>query len=186
MNHTFEDYLHLFPPHKKLSRGNLLCEAAERAARSVSIKIKSEHGDDEAISSLIGNARAEIYVEKYLNSLITFKMMNKIGPKSRVEPSKIAAILIKQFYREPITDLFSFKDGYSPEKSSYPSVVRGTFLNRIAYTCLGLPKSFVEDSLGVDLLKILVKEDVSNERLMSVLFKGVFVAHGDAFHCLKD
>ncbi len=135
---------------------------------------------------LVEKARSETYVKKYLNSLISFKMNNDIGPDSRIDPSKIAAILIKQFYNEPITDLFLFKDEYAPGNSAYPLVVRGVFLNRLAYACLGLPMEFAGGSFGFDLLKILITEDVSNERIMSVLFKGVFVAHGVAADCLTD
>lgn len=156
------------------------------AANSISTKINLEHGDDQAISSLVGETRSEGYVGKYLNSLITFKMQNDIGPDSRIEPSKIAAILIKQFYGEPITDLFSFKEEYSLGKSPYPEVVRGVFLNRLVHACLGLPTGFAKEPLGFDLLEVLVTEDVSNERLMSVLFKGVFVARGVPADCLKD
>jgi hypothetical protein len=49
-----------------------------------------------------------------------------------------------------------------------------------------LRTGFIDETLGFDLLKVLVTEDVSNERLMSVLFKGVFVARGVEADCLKD
>jgi hypothetical protein len=45
---------------------------------------------------------------------------------------------------------------------------------------------FYHGGPGQDLHRVLVTEDVSNERLMSVLFKGVFWARKVEADCLKD
>lgn len=186
MPDAHEAYLELFPDRKRLARANLLREAAEMAARSVSAKILTEHGDAKAIVSAIGEARAQRFVSEYINKVIFFKQSNGIEADKRVEPPKIAAIMVCHLYSKPIEDLFISSEKYTPGESPYPQIARGTFFNRLIYACLGLPVGFVKEPLGQDLHRILVTEPFDNERLISVLLKGVFIARGDEHSCLED
>lgn len=181
-----KEYLKLFPNKKKLARANLLREAAEMAADSVSSKIQQTHGDIKAIKPAISDARSTAFVDQYISEVILFKKMNNIAPDKRIEAPKIAAIMISHLHAKPITDLFILSPSYPPEKSPYPKVARGAFFNRIVYACLGLPKDFVNEGLGQDLLQVLVTEPLDNRRLLSVTFKGVFLARGDEKSCLED
>lgn len=156
------------------------------AADSVSNYIQKMHGDIHAIRSAIGDKRAARLANEYISELIIYKQKNDIAPNDRIEAPKTAAIIITHLYAKPITELFSFSPTYHPETSPYPDAARGAFFNRIVYECLGLPISFADEGLGQDLLQVLVTEPLDNRRLLSVTFKGIFLARGDEKSCLED
>lgn len=134
----------------------------------------------------IGEKRLRAILDDYISRVVDFKMANKFGPDERVESPKITAIMLTTLRFRKINELFSSGGNKVLDNGPYPKMIRGTFFNRLVYACLGLSNNYVNTPIGQDFLSVLVTEDLGSEKLMSVLFKGIFEKDGDTKYCLED